>query len=101
MDEKIIEERHEPGIDLIELHGAPGYQMEHLLILNSSSNGLRLEIMDTGEDRDEDSNGWWCFHIKSADTARLIAKKLLEFSECMDNPGTAPRPADPGQQTSG
>lgn len=90
MDEKIVSERHKPGLDLIELHGAPGYQMEHISISNSSNNGLRIEIMDTGEDREDHSNGWWCFHIQSAETARLIARKLVEFSEHMDDPGNAP-----------
>ncbi len=82
MHEKIVEERRETGFDLIHLHGAPGYHTEHIMISRGSSNGLRIEISDDGDDSgNPDSDGWWCFHIDSPETARLLATKLLEFSE--------------------
>ena len=53
---------------------------------NGLSNGLRLEIMDDGDEDEDGSDGWWCFHIKSPETARLIAAKLLEWSNRIADP---------------
>lgn len=80
--EKIIEERAETNLDIIHLQGEPGYQTEHLLISRTLNNGLRLEISDDGEEDDgsDGSDGWWCFHINSPETAKLIAEKLLAFA---------------------
>lgn len=81
MDEKITEDRSEPGLKLFQMHGAPGYQMEHISVENTLSNGLRIQIMDDGDgDEDAGSNGWWAFHIESREAAELIARKLLEFA---------------------
>jgi hypothetical protein len=90
MGEVIVRMERKPGIELLHLTGAPGYQTEHLILSNSGSNGLRFEIMDDGDDVDSPgSDGWWCFHIKSPETARLIAAKLLEWSDRIANPPPA------------
>lgn len=79
--EKIITDERRPGIELLELQGEPGYHTEHICVSNSLLNGLRIEIFDEGEEGEEGSDGWWCFHIRNPETARLIAAKLLEWSE--------------------
>ena len=88
MDEIIICNESRPGIEILELQGSQGYGQEHLIVSNGLSNGLRLDIMkDRDDDEDEPSSGdWWCFHIKSPETAKLIAAKLLEWSDRIADP---------------
>lgn len=85
--ETIVVDEKRLGIELLELQGTPGYHTEHLLLSNSLSNGLRFEIMDDGdEDTHDGSDGWWCFHIKSPETAKMIAAKLLEWCDRIADP---------------
>lgn len=86
MDEIIICNESRPGIETLELQGSAGYGQEHLSLSNGLSNGLRFEIMDDGSEGEGGSNGWWCFHIKSPETAKLIAAKLLEWSDRIADP---------------
>ena len=86
MDEIIVCNESRPGIEILELQGSAGYGQEHLIVSNGLSNGLRLEIMDDGDEDEDGSDGWWCFHIKSPETARLIAAKLLEWSNRIADP---------------
>lgn len=81
MNEVILEERIEENIDILHLQGSPGYQMEHLMISRTLNDGLRLEIADDGEYDEAGSDGWWCFHIKSPEAAKLIAERLLAYAE--------------------
>ena len=86
MDEIIICNERRPGIEILELQGSAGYDQEHLSVSNGLSNGLRLEIMGDGDEYADGSHGWWCFHITSPETAKLIAAKLLEWSDRIANP---------------
>ena len=81
MAEKIIVNETRPGIELVHLQGELGYEDEELILSNGLSNGLRFEI--TNDDMD-----WACFHIKSRDTALLLAAKLTEWCERIADPPT-------------
>lgn len=63
----------------LHLQGGPGYGDEQIIVESSPSNGLRIEILY--EDEDSIAQYWVPFHIHSTETARLIAKRLLEFCE--------------------
>lgn len=80
--EKLICDEKRPGIELLHMRGTPGYDDEEIIVSNGLSNGLRIEI--TNEDMD-----WATFHIQSKGTARLIAAKLIEWSERICNPPDA------------
>ena len=79
MEEKVVAGEARPGIELLHMVGAPGYEDEEIIVSNSLSNGLRIEI--TNEDMD-----WACFHIHSPATALLIAERLTEWSQRICNP---------------
>lgn len=79
MSEEILCNELRPGIERVHFRGEPGYEDEELIVSNSLSNGLRLEITNEGMD-------WACFHIQSAATAAIIAAKLAEWCERMANP---------------
>jgi hypothetical protein len=78
--ETLTEEFARDGIELIHFIGGPGYDDEEIMVSNSLSNGLRIEI--TNEDMD-----WAAFHIKRKETALLIAAKLTEWCERIADPG--------------
>lgn len=76
----ITEDEVRPGIEVLTLQGAPGYEDEAISVANSLSNGLRLEILN------EDLDGLAIFHITSKRDAHLIAQKLTEWCERMADP---------------
>jgi hypothetical protein len=69
-----------PGIELIQFRGGAGYEDEVVTLSNSIANGLRFEV------ENDDLSGVACFHIKSPETARLIAGRLVEWSKRIANP---------------
>ncbi len=77
MDIKVCDEQRH-GIELLEYHGGPGYEDERLVLENGLTNGLRFLVMDN------DSYGH--FHIKDAETAKVIASRLLEWSDRISDP---------------
>jgi hypothetical protein len=76
---KIVTDEKRSGIELLELQGGPCYEEERLTLSNSLSNGLRLQVDDEGCEIAH-------FHIEDAETAKLIATRLLEWSERIANP---------------
>lgn len=75
----IITDERRPGIELLHMRGPPGYEDEEIVVSNSLSNGLRIEVTREGED-------WIPFHIENAEVARRIAAKLLEWCERIADP---------------
>jgi hypothetical protein len=89
--EHILEDASKPGVELLHLQGAPGYQDEFLLLSNGLINGLRFEIRNEIEDDGFDHSGdWMCFHIANAETAKLIAARLLEWAQRIAEPLAQP-----------
>lgn len=79
MEERVVRDENLPGVELLEIVGAPGYEDEKLLVSNGLLNGLRIEILN--EDTD-----WTSFHIHSPETARVVAAKLLEWCKRIADP---------------
>jgi hypothetical protein len=85
MEIKVCDEQR-PCIEILEFHGGPGYDEERLMLENGLSNGLRFLIVDG-----EDENVFLAhFHIHDPETARTIAKRLLEWSDRIANPPAVP-----------
>lgn len=81
MERKVCDEQR-PGIEILEYHGGPGYDDERLTLENGLGNGLRFLVQD-----DADGNPFLAhFHITDPETARTIAKRLLEWSERIADP---------------
>lgn len=79
----ILVDELRPGVELLHMRGPAGYGDEEIIVSNSLSNGLRIEV--TGDDVD-----WAPFHIKDAQTARIIATKLLAWCERIADPPECP-----------
>ncbi len=76
--EYVVCDENRGGLEIVELHGMMGYEQEKLILENGLSNGLRFLVMD--------DDCWAHFHINSPGTAKLIAKRLLEFCERIADP---------------
>lgn len=85
--EEIICDEIRPGIELLHLKGTPGYEDEEIIVSNSLSNGLRIEIANEG-------TNWISFHIQSPMTAVLIAHKLQAWCMHIADP---PSPKEDGK----
>lgn len=82
--EYLVCDERRPGIEVFELHGAEGYEGERLILENGLSNGLRFLITDAMDDGD---GGCFAhFHIQSSKAAKLLAQRLIEFSDRIANP---------------
>ena len=81
----VVADECRPGIEILELRNEPGYEDEHLVLSNGLSNGLRFQIW---EDETEEDGGTDIahFHIKSRETALLIAARLTQWAERIANP---------------
>jgi hypothetical protein len=67
-----------PGVELFTVKADEGD--ESLVLENSLSNGLRIEI------KNDDLDDIACFHIDSPEVAKAIAEKLLEMAGRMADP---------------
>lgn len=83
MSERIVADERRPGIEFVSIEGGPGYDGELIQVSNGLSNGLRIEIANTGED---ECGNFHVFHIHDPNTAKLIFQRLLEWSERIANP---------------
>jgi len=82
MAEQVLRNERRPGIELVHVRGGPGYEDEDLILSSGLSNGLRFEVAN------EDMDDCACFHIRSRETALLLAAKLTEWSERIADPPT-------------
>jgi len=94
-DAETCEKHCNPGIERIELRGAPGYDEERLVLQNSLGNGLRLLIEDTISD-DSPETFLAHFHFHSPEAAKFVAAKLIEWSDRIANPAS-PNTAEDGE----
>lgn len=79
MPEEVLVNELRPGIELVHVRGNAGYEDEEIVVSNSLSNGLRIQVANKDTD-------WVCFHINSKATAHLIAQKLMEWCERRADP---------------
>lgn len=82
MTEYLVCDEQRPGIELIEFHGGPGYDEERITIQNGLSNGLRILVIDDNEGDPMIAH----FHIKSPDTAKRLARRLMEWADRITDP---------------
>lgn len=80
MSEKIIADEINPGEEVLHLQGGTGHEDEELMISNSVRNGLRVDVYN------DEQLEWACFSVQSADMARLIGERLLEWALRIGNP---------------
>lgn len=82
--ERLVCDEQRPGIELVEIHGGPGYSGERITLENGLGNGLRFLVLDIDDEGPGKALGH--FHIHDPETARLIAARLLEWCERIADP---------------